>query len=269
MSTVSPKNILVTGATDGIGKATALALAQLGHRVILHGRSPEKVQQTQAEISRALPVAQLETVSANLASLAQVRALATEITSRFERLDVLLNNAGVFMKEYQISPDGFEMTLAVNHLAPFLLTHELLPLLRASQARVVTVSSVAHTRGQIHFDDLNLTHSFEGYRAYAQSKLANLLFSNELAEREMGKITSNSLHPGGVTTKLLKTGFGATGISTTQGAETSVFLATSPTVESVTGKYFSESREAPIAPQALNKTHQKQLWQMTEQLLDR
>ncbi len=258
------KIMLVTGATDGIGRATALELARRGALVILHGRSLDKLEQTQEEIARQVPGALLEIAQADLASLEQVRGLALEVEARFDRLDVLLHNAGVFMKERQLSADGFEMTLAVNQLAPFALTWELLPLLEESAARVVTVSSIAHRRAQIDFDDLNAEKSFDGYRAYAQSKLANILFANELALIAAGKLTSNSLHPGVITTKLLQAGFDATGADPASGAATSVYLATSPDVAKISGKYFSDNRPAPLAPQALDLTAQKRLWEICE-----
>lgn len=260
------KTVLITGATDGIGKATAEELARRGMRVILHGRSPEKARRAQDEILSKVPTASLETIAADFSSLAQVRTMCSEITQRFERLDVLINNAGVFMQQYQRSQDGFELSFAVNHLAPFLLTCSLLPLLRNSQARVVTVSSIAHRRGQINFSDLNNERDFEGYKVYAQSKLANIMFANELAERERGKLTSNSLHPGAVTSKLLRTGFGISGISPADGAKTSVYLATAPEVAQTTGKYFSEGRETPTMPPILDITIAKRLWQVSEEL---
>lgn len=260
------KTVLITGATDGIGKATAEELARRGMRVIIHGRSPEKTQQTRDELRRKVPNALLEIIAADFSSLALVRAMSNEITARFEHLDVLINNAGVFIKRYQLSQDGFELTFAVNHLAHFLLTCSLLPMLRKSHARVVTVSSVSHRRGQINFADLNNEHNFDGYLVYAQSKLANILFANELAARERGNLTSNSLHPGAVTSKLLQTGFGISGISPTQGAETSVYLATAPEVTQVTGKYFSESQETPTMPPVLDTTVAKRLWEISEEL---
>ena len=230
------KIILVTGATDGIGKAAATELARRGAHIILHGRSPEKLQQTQDEIHRLIPDAKLDSAPADLSSLRQVRAMARDLAERFPRLDVLLHNAGVFMKQRELTEDGFEKTFAVNHLAPFALTLDLLPLLRASHARVVTVSSVAHNRGRIDFNNLHAEVRFDGYTAYAQSKLANILFANELAEQERGQLTSNSLHPGVITTKLLKTGFNSTGVSVEEGAATSIYLADSPDVQGVTGQ---------------------------------
>lgn len=261
------KIILITGATDGIGKATATELAKHGAHVVLHGRNLEKLKKTQDEIHRLVPNANLDFVAADLSSLTQVRALARELSNRFSRLDVLLHNAGVFMKQRELTEDGFEKTLAVNHLAPFMLTLDLLPLLRSSRARVVTVSSVAHNRGRIDFNNLNAETHFDGYTAYAQSKLANILFANELAEQENGKLTSNSLHPGVITTKLLKTGFNSTGASVEEGAATSIYLAISPDVEGVTGKYFSDSRQIQAAPHALDKTTQRQFWAKSLEML--
>lgn len=255
--------VLVTGTTDGIGKATALALARQNFHVILHGRNAQKVEKTRQEILLQEPQASLDTVTADFASLGQVKEMAANLLTRIQTLDVLINNAGVFMQERKLSQDGYELTFAVNHLAPMALTLALLPLLRASRARVVNVSSYAHRRGDFDFNDLDFAHGFEGYRAYARSKLANIYFSNELAERERGGLTSNSLHPGGVTTKLLQTGFGITGITPAQGAETSVYLATSPDVELTTGKYFSESREMPTMPPLLSLETQKKLWEVS------
>jgi NAD(P)-dependent dehydrogenase (short-subunit alcohol dehydrogenase family) len=264
---MSEKTILVTGATDGIGKATIEELARRGMHVILHGRNVERVNLTLAEIQRIVPGARIDAAIADFASLEQVRTLANGIANHYDRLDVLINNAGVFPKKHELSADGFELAFAVNHLAHFLLTCELLPLLRASQARVVTVSSYSHRRGKIDFNDLNLERNFDGYDAYARSKLANILFSNELAECEQGCLTSNSLHPGGVTTKLLKTGFGITGISPARGAETSIYVALSPEIANVTGAYFSNCRITPTMPPVLDAAMQKQLWKVSERLV--
>lgn len=261
------KIVLVTGSTDGIGKATALELARRGWRVILHGRSPEKIAQAKREILDAAPEARLDSAAADLSSLAQARALAADVNARFERLDALIHNAGVFMKERRLSADGYEMTLAVNHLAPFLLTRELLPRLKHSRARVVTVSSIAHNRGRMNWDDLQLERGFDGYRAYAQSKLANLLFANELARRESESLTSNSLHPGVITTKLLKTGFNSSGANVEQGAATSVYLADSPEAAGVSGKYFADSRETPPAAHALDRDAQIRFWEISERMI--
>jgi NAD(P)-dependent dehydrogenase (short-subunit alcohol dehydrogenase family) len=267
--------MLVTGATDGIGKATALELARRGARVIVHGRSLEKVRKAQDYIRHEFPGARLEAVAADLASLEQVRALARDVRERFGRLDVLIHNAGVYMQERVLSADGYEMTFAVNHLAPFLLTRELLPLLRAARARVITVASTVHANGRIDFENLGGVRraaqrkapAFDGRDAYVQSKLANVMFARELAVREKGQLTSNSLHPGVITTKLLLAGFSISGASPDHGAATSVYLATSPAVAQISGKYFEDQREAPVAPQAQDAAAQKRLWDLSEQLV--
>ena len=212
------KTTLVTGSTDGIGLRTALELADSGHAVVLHGRNAEKVQRARDIIQRAAPDAVLHTAHADLADLAAVALMAQDLAARLPKLDVLVNNAGVYMTGRRVSKDGFEMTLAVNYLAHFLLTVLLLPLLKkSSDPRVVTVSSIAHTRGNIDFSNMNGERHFDAYHAYANSKLADTLFANELARREPW-LASNSLHPGVIDTKLLHTGFDAKGDSVAAGA---------------------------------------------------
>jgi NAD(P)-dependent dehydrogenase (short-subunit alcohol dehydrogenase family) len=247
--------VLVTGATDGIGRATATELVRRGARVIVHGRSEQKVATVVADLERIGGVPMPAPLVCDLASLADVRRMGEAAAARPEPLDVLLNNAGVFMNEAKTSADGYEMTFAVNHLAPFLLTHLLLTRLRATPgSRVVNVSSVAHGRGAIDLDDLGGTRRFEPYRAYAASKLANVLFTVELARRlGAGPPTVNALHPGVVSTKLLTEGFGMNGSdSLADGAATSVELALSqaPTVAGVTGRYFRSRREADMSASA-------------------
>lgn len=259
--------MLVTGATDGIGKATALELARRGMVVIIHGRQKERVLKTQTEILGIVPQAKLESAVADFSSLREVEALGKDILDRFPKLDVLIHNAGVYMKNRQLTMDGFEMTFAINHLAPFLLTQVLLPLLRQSSTRVITVASMVHANVPIDFGNLNGEKHYDGYKAYAQSKTANILFANELAERERGKLTSNSLHPGVIATKLLAAGFGLSGASPERGAETSVFLATAEEVATVSGKYFVDSREKKPAAHATDPQIQKQLWEVSEKMI--
>lgn len=240
-----PPRILVTGATDGIGRATALELARRGADVIAHGRLPARTAPVVAEL-RQLRASTPGPVHADLTDLQAVRAMAAQV-ARDGPLDVLINNAGVFENERRTTPDGRERTLAVNHDAPVLLTHALLEALHAApQGRVVCVSSVAHARGQLHLDDLDSARSFSGYGAYAASKLANVLFAVELARRlAHTRVTANALHPGVVTTKLLRGGFGMDGPETVdEGAATSVFLALDPSVATVSGQYFSQCRPA-------------------------
>lgn len=268
----TPPLILITGATDGIGKQTALDLARSGASVIVHGRSSARVEATCDAIRREAPAAQVHELIADLSSLASVRLAADDLRARFPKLNVLINNAGVFAKEPQRSADGHELTFAVNHLAHFLLTNLLLDPLKAAASqenpsRVITVSSIAHQRGRIRLDDLHHARSFDGYSAYAASKLANVLFSNALARRLSPlPITSNSLHPGVITTKLLRTGFNMNGASLQEGAETSVFLAVSPEVAKTSGAYFASRLPIPPAPIAHDTSLQDQLWDASERL---
>ncbi len=186
--------VLVTGSTDGIGKQTALELARLGAHVLVHGRSQERAAAARDEIRRQVDNAQVAEIVGDLASLGEVRQLAATLQQRYDRLDVLINNAGVFMNERRLTEDGLEMTFAVNHLAPFLLTQLLMNSLRAApKARIITVSSVAHQRARVDFYNLQGERNFNGYGAYALSKLWNILFKYELAERLAGTgITANT-----------------------------------------------------------------------------
>jgi NAD(P)-dependent dehydrogenase (short-subunit alcohol dehydrogenase family) len=198
-----------------------------------------------------------------------VRKLAADLCAKYAKIDILINNAGVFMNDRVVTSEGNEMTFAVNHLAPFLLTNLLLkPLAAAGRARIVTVSSVAHQRGRIEFDNLQGEKRFTGYDAYARSKLANILFANELAERVRGiGAVSNTLHPGVVGTKLLRTGFSnMTGAPLKEGASTPLFLASAAEVEGVTGKYFVKQTEEPPAPAVHDLELRKKLWDVSARL---
>jgi NAD(P)-dependent dehydrogenase (short-subunit alcohol dehydrogenase family) len=259
------KTILITGATDGIGLATAMELAGQGHELVLHGRNEDKALRACDVVRAIVPDAKLQVAHADFADLSAVARMAHDLSARLPQLDVLVNNAGVYKTEWETSLDGFEMTLAVNHLAHFLLTNLLLPLLKKSSApRVVTVSSMVHASGRIVFDDMNGDHGYDGYHAYANSKLANALFANELARREPW-LTSNSLHPGVIGTKLLHTVFSMPGDSAAAGARTSVYLATSPEVDGVTGKYFDNCTAITAAAQVLDRQLAQRLWVWSEQ----
>ncbi|MCM2333022.1 MAG: SDR family NAD(P)-dependent oxidoreductase [Anaeromyxobacteraceae bacterium] len=260
--------ILVTGATDGIGLETARALASQGHRVVLHGRTPDKAGAAARLVLRDLPTADLATASADLGRLGEVRALAAALRADHPRLDVLLHNAGVFTTSRQVTPDGLELTLAVNHLAPFLLTHLLLDRIREARGRVVVVSSGVHGNATLDLDDLQGARAWDGYGAYARSKLCNVLFAAELAARLAGSgATANSLHPGVVGTKLLRAGFAMEGPdSLAQGAATSVYLASSPEVEGVTGRYFVRKKAVPASRLARKAELRAALWAESERL---
>jgi NAD(P)-dependent dehydrogenase (short-subunit alcohol dehydrogenase family) len=259
--------ILVTGSTDGIGLETAIALARMGHEVVLHSRDAQKALLAADKVKHAVPEAKLQTACADLADLGQVVQMAQELNARLPKLDVLLHNAGVYMTHRQLSANGFEMMMAVNYFAPFVMTRWLKPLLRQSaDPRVVTVSSVAHQSGRIEFDNMNGEREFDAYHAYAGSKLADVLYANALAHRESW-LCSNSLHPGTIDTKLLHTGFDMKGDTLQQGARTSVYLATSPEVRGVTGRYFDDCKEVPCSVLATDHELDDALWRWTDKVL--
>jgi NAD(P)-dependent dehydrogenase (short-subunit alcohol dehydrogenase family) len=263
------KIILITGSTDGIGKETALQLAELGATVVVHGRNAERCQTTRDEIRQATSNPNVDYVVADLSSQRQVRQMAAEISARYDRLHVLINNAGVILLKRQLTEDGLETTLAVNHLAPFLLTHLLLDLLKKSApARIVNVNSTVHYNAQIKFDNLQGERNYAGATAYQVSKLGNVLFTFELADRlkDTG-VTANCLHPGVVVTKLLETGWGwSNGLTPVQGAALSVYLATSPEMEQVTGKYFEGTSAGGASPKARDVKLRRQFWEVSAQL---
>lgn len=280
MTALQGKTILITGATNGIGKASALALARMGAELILLCRNPDKGEATRAEIARAVPDSKVDLLSADLASLAQVRKAAEEFLATNRPLHVLLNNAGLVMTRRELTVDGYETTFAVNHLAPFLLTHLLLDRLRASApGRVVTVSSHAHRmiRGRIPLDDLMSEQRYRAFTVYGKSKLANILFTRELARRLAGSgVTANCLHPGVVATAL-GTNNGPFArfltrvaspflISPEKGARTSVYLCSSPDIEGVSGAYFANCKEVVPRPGARNDEDARALWELSERL---
>ncbi len=274
------KIVLVTGATAGIGLETARGIAKTGATTVIVGRDKGKCEKVVGELRASARSEKIEYLVADLFSLAAIRRLAADFQSKYSRLDVLVNNAGAVFDKRETTVDGFEKTFALNHLSYFLLTNLLLDLIKqSSPARIVSVSSAAHSYTRsIDFDDLQFERKrFSAMGVYAQSKLLNILFTNELARRlEGSNVTSNCLHPGVVASNfadntggilkaaawLFKNTFAITPV---KGAETSVYLATSPEVENVTGKYFDNKREIPSSKISYDVEMQKHLWEASEQ----
>ena len=275
------KICLVTGANSGIGKATALGLAQQGATVVMVSRDAAKGAAARDELIAKSGNSSIELLLADLSSQQAIRQLAEDFKQRYAQLHVLVNNAGGFYAKRRETPDGLEMTFAVNYLAPFLLTNLLLDTLKASApARIVNVSSAAQGNNFIDMDDLQATARYSGWRAYGQAKLAEVLFTYELARRLQGTgVMANCLHPGFVASNfgqsnanpivrpLMKLIFSNLGISTEEGAKTSLYLATSPDIEGVTGKYFVKSIPKRSAPLTYDESLQRQLWEKSEQLV--
>lgn len=273
------KHVVVTGASNGIGLETALGLARLGASVALVARDRAKGEAALVAVREASAGGTPSLFLADLGSLGQVRRLAGELAGALPRIDVLVNNAGAVHAARKESPDGIELTFAVNHLAPFLLTNQLLPRLRASApSRVVTVSSEAHRLGPLDLDDLQARRGYSAMKVYGRSKLANVLFSNELARREAGTgVTSNSLHPGVVATGFGRNDPGWFRVLVTlgrpflaapeKGARTSIHVAAAPELAGVTGRYFKDLREVSPAAFARDDAVQRRLWDLSERLV--
>lgn len=261
------RTILVTGSTDGIGEATARELSRQGHRVLLHGRNREKGRKVLTELETAAGSGRLDLFIADLSVQEQVRGLAEEVAGAYDRLDVLVNNAGVFMPERAVAPDGIEMTFAVNFLSQVLLTHELLGLLeRSAPARIVNVASIAHRSARsVDWENLPGFEDYDAYDAYAVSKLGVVAFTARLARMLEGTgVTANSLHPGVIDTKLLRayTGGRDGGAPPEKGAEVEVHLALSPDAGETSGGYFEENRWKRPSSLALDAGVQERFWEM-------
>jgi retinol dehydrogenase 12 len=274
------KTVMVTGATDGIGLVTARVLAEQGARVLLVGRNEPKGQRALTAIKAAAPGADLAFLRADLSRMSDIRQLAANVAETEPHLDGLVNNAGGIFDERQETEDGFERTFALNHLNYFLLTNLLLTKLRAAPAgRVVNVASRAHVGGQIAFDDLHLTRGYKAWRAYRQSKLANILFTRALARRLEGStVTANALHPGFVRTRFggdnptifrlgVRLAMAAMAISVEAGAKTPIFLASSPAVEGRSGGYYVKSALAEPDTAARDDGIAERLWQVSEAMV--
>jgi len=277
------KTVVITGATSGIGVETAVALAGAGARVVVTGRDRGRGQAAVEDIQRRSGSQMVELVVFDLGDLSSVRAGAGEILAGCQRIDVLVNNAGIVLSDRRVTPDGLEATFAVNHLGPFLLTELLLDRLKASApARIVNVASTAHkgARRGLDFDDLQSERAYRALNVYSKSKLANIQFTTELARRLAGTgVTANSLHPGTVAT-----GYGRDGdtkgvfafglkvikpfiLSPERGARTSVFLASAPEVAGVTGAYFVRSKQATPTRVARSTEAAARLWEVSEKLI--
>ena len=277
MHDIHGRLVLVTGASSGIGRSTAIGLARQGARLLLTGRDPARCDEALAAV-RAAGGADAAMLRTDFSRLASVRELAAEIRAQAPRLDVLINNAASVAVRRRLTADGHEQTFAVNHLAPFLLTGLLLPLLRPG-ARIVTVASEGHRWGALDFDDLHNERSYNAMRVYGQTKTANILWSADLARRLEGSgVTSNSLHPGAIRTNLGRgQGFGwdllqrlVVGLfpkSARQGAATPIHLAASPDVEGVSGRYFVDCRERQPAAHAADPRAAARLWEASEALV--
>ena len=273
------KICLVTGATAGIGRITATALAAHGSELVIHGRNQEKAEITVNQIKAETGNDQVSYLLADFSDLDQVRNLAAEFQEKFDHLHVLVNNAGAFFNKRIPTSYDVEMTFLINHLAPFLLTNLLLETLKnSSPARIVNISSEGHRQGKIDFNDLGFEKGYFGMKAYGRSKLANILFTYELARHLEGTgVTVNALHPGHIATDIWKNDFGVMGpvlkwfmsriaLSPEEGAENSIFLATSPEVEGIHGKYFIKNEPAQSSPTSYDEEIAHRLWKLSTEL---
>ena len=274
------KVVLVTGSTDGIGEQTAKSLAGKGAMVLMHGRNSLRGEKVQEEIRRTTGSASLQFFQAELSSAKDIQKLADQIKESHDRLDVLINNAGTFQQERRLNDDGLEKTFAINYLAQFRLVHELLDLLKRSasgnasgnaSSRIVNVASIAHWNASaMDWSNLQGEKRYDGFEAYARSKLAVVLFTYALAMRLEGTgVTANCLHPGVIKTKLLRAGFGDyPGDTPENGAKTSVYLASSPEVEGISGRYFEKCKPMRSSPISYDLELQERLWQISTELTE-
>ncbi|MCL4542780.1 MAG: SDR family oxidoreductase [Deltaproteobacteria bacterium] len=270
------KTALITGSTDGIGKQTAIILAKKGFFVLIHGRSGEKCKQTVDEIGSVTKNKNLDYFNYDLISLKEVLNFSNEVKKRYNNLDVLINNAGVYLNDYTLSPEGIEATLQINYLSMFFLTLNLIPVIKPEKSeatRIINVSSMAHSP-EMDFENLINTAKYGGRKAYSLSKLCVIYFTIELSERLKGKnITVNCLHPGVINTKLLRAGWGGLGKffsrDAGEGAITPVYLATSDEVANITGKYFSDLKIVKPNPVSHDINARKKLWRLSEELIRR
>jgi retinol dehydrogenase-12 len=273
------KTVLITGASAGIGLHSAIGLAKLGAEVVMVGRNEQRTAEAAALVKSQTGNPSISYLLADLSSLKDIRKLAQEFTSKYKKLDVLLNNAGAIFLSRKVSVDGYEMSLALNHLNYFLLTDLLLDMLKAGPTgRIVSVASRAHYRGHVNFDDLQSQHGYNGMRVYGMTKLMNVLFTYELARRLQGtNVTANCLHPGFVASNFagnngwwvrLGMRFMFQRISVEEGARCSIYLASSPEVQGVSGKYFNYDTNATrSSDESYDEAVAKRLWDVSETLV--
>lgn len=272
------QTILITGATNGIGLVTARELARMGAQVVIIGRSPERTTATVRSIRQTTGNPRVDGLVGDLTTQAEVRRLAEEYRQRYGRLTVLINNAGAVFFQRQLSADGYEMTLALNHLAYFTLTNLLVDLITVSApARIINVSSSAHWMGRLDLNDVANSYHVGSWRAYSQTKLMNILFTYELARRLEGKsVAVNCLHPGFVATNFGKSNggifrplwdvFDVAAISAERGAQTSIYLASSPEAANVSGQYFVRCKPQRSSSASYDHDLARRLWDLSRDL---
>ncbi len=278
MTDMNGKVCLVTGATDGIGKISARVLAEKGAKVIIVGRNPEKSATVLAELKSSSGNENIDLLMADLAVMQEVYDLAEQVISHYDRLDILLNNAGGYFAKHELTSDGLERTFALNHMSYFLLTNKLMELLKSSApARIVNVSSDAHYGVDMDFENLNGEQEYKAWKAYQKSKLANVLFTYELLKKVPADITVNCLHPGFVATNfghniggffgpVLKIAQRISAIDPEEGAKTSIFLCSAPEVKGVSGKYFYKCQPKTSSRESRNMDTGKRLWQISSDI---
>jgi NAD(P)-dependent dehydrogenase (short-subunit alcohol dehydrogenase family) len=271
------KIVMITGANSGIGKQTAKVLAEKGATIIMICRNRERGENALKDLKEKTNSDKIELILADLTDPTAIQNAVTQFKGKYDKLDVLINNAGLVLSKKTITSLGYEKTFAVNHLGHFLLTNFLLDILiKSAPSRIINVSSEVHSSAHLNFEDINLSSKYRGFRAYANSKLANLLFTYELARRLKGTgVTVNALHPG-----FVRSNFGRRGrklyerilfdiarifaISVKRGAKTSIYLASSPEVKNITGKYFVKLKLANSSKKSYDKKAQRKLWQVSE-----
>lgn len=275
------KIVLVTGANSGMGKATCIEIAKLGAKVIMVCRDKQRGIEALEEVKEKSNNPSVELMFCDLGSIKEIKELTKEFKRKFEKLDILINNAGVILPGKHRTKDGLELQFGVNHLGHFFLTKELLDLIKKSPSgRIINVASGAHKIGRIYFEDINLDKNYTLWRAYAQSKLANILFTYELARKLKGtNVTANCLHPGAVATNMginRKTGFGTLITKTLkpffqtprEGAGTAIYLATSSEVQGITGKYFYKKKPIKSSMLSYDEHLAEKLWQFSEEIIE-